>query len=160
MPSFDVVSEVDKHELQNVVDQVNREVNQRFDLKDTGAKLAIDDDKLVLTAPSEFQINQITDIFRLRLAKRGLDIASFDFQEISSLHGGMVQEISVRQGIDGDSARLLIKAIKAAKMKVQTSIQGDKVRVSGKKRDDLQAAMAVFREIDVDRPLQFENFRD
>ena len=160
MPTFDVVSEIDRHELMNAVDQVNREITQRFDLKDSGANLVLEEKQLVLTAPTEFQINQITDIFRLRLSKRGLDVLSFDFKPIRPLHGGMVQDIDIRQGLDAENAKQLIKAVKTAKLKVQASIQGDKVRVSGKKRDDLQAAIALFKETPLDRPLQYENFRD
>jgi uncharacterized protein YajQ (UPF0234 family) len=160
MPSFDVVSDFDSHEANNGVDQANREVGTRFDFKGTGSRYEIEEQTITMTSQSEFQLNQMLDILRQKLAKRGLDIACLDEQE-AELSGSVAsQQIILRRGIDADRARKLVKQIKAAKLKVQAAIQGDKLRVSGKKRDDLQNVIAMLKEADIGLPLQYENFRD
>lgn len=160
MPSFDVVSEVDKHELTNAVDQAKRELGNRFDFKGVDASYELDGYTITQSAPSVFQLNQMLDILRGRLAARGIDVRSLDAQTPDENVAGARQTIVVRQGIEQAQSKALISALKAAKLKVQAQITGDKLRVTGKKRDDLQAAIALLRETDVDIPLQFQNFRD
>lgn len=160
MPSFDVVSEFDAHEAANAVDQANREVDNRFDFKGTGSKFAMDGNVVNLTSQSEFQLQQMLDILRQKLAKRGIDIGCMQEQEPEVTGSEARQAVILRQGIESDLARSLVKKVKTAKLKVQAAIQGDKVRISGKKRDDLQAVIALLKEADVDLPLQYENFRD
>lgn len=160
MPSFDTISEVDKHELTNAVDQANRELGNRFDFKGIDAGFELDDSVITQSAPSEFQLQQMLDILRGRLVARKIDIRALDVADPETNIAGARQKITVKQGIDQPVAKKLTAAVKAAKLKVQTQINGDKLRVTGKKRDDLQAAMTVLREADVDVPLQFDNFRD
>ena len=160
MPSFDTVSEVDKHELSNAVDQANRELASRFDFKGTDASFALEDFVITLTAPSEFQLGQMRDILRARLSARSIDPRSMDAADPLTNVAGARQKVTIKQGIAQHEAKKLIAAIKAAKLKVETQIQGDKLRVTGKKRDDLQTAMALLRKTEVDVPLQFNNFRD
>lgn len=160
MPSFDVVSEVDMHEVSNAVDQTNREVGNRFDFKGTDSRVERTDNVLTIHSESEFQVQQVLDILHQKLAKRGVDIASLEQGEIQTRGNRASVAITIRQGIDQDTARQLIKHIKSSKLKVQGSIQGDKVRVTGKKRDDLQASISALRDAGVDLPLQFINFRD
>ncbi len=160
MPSFDVVSEVDKHELTNAVDQANRELATRFDFKGTDARFSLDDDVITQTAPSAFQLKQMMDILRGRLAARNIDLRCMDVGAVQENISGARQAITIRQGLDQAAAKKLGAAIKQAKLKVQSQIMGEKLRISGKKRDDLQAAIALLRETDIELPLQFENFRD
>ena len=160
MPSFDVISEVDKHELTNAVDQANRELTTRFDFKGVDAKYVMDDFVITQTAPSEFQLQQMLDILRARLVARKIDIRALDVADPETNLGGSRQKITVKQGIERELAKKLQAAIKDARLKVDTQINGDKLRVTGKKRDDLQAAMAVLRAQEFERPLQFDNFRD
>ncbi len=160
MPSFDIVSEVDTHEVSNAVDQTNREIGNRFDFKGTGATVEQGDSTLTLKSENDFQIKQILDILYKKMAKRGIDIAALAEAEIESSGNKASLVITVRQGIDQDSARKIIKLIKETRLKVQASIQGEKVRVTGKKRDDLQAVIAMLRESSIDLPLQHINFRD
>ena len=160
MPSFDTVSEVDQHEVNNAVDQANREIGARFDFKGSDAKIEFVDGKLNLEAQSEFQIDQMRDILEKKLAKRGVDIAALKADKVEDSGSRAKQKIEVRQGIDQDSARKIVKLIKESKMKVQASIQGDQVRVTGKKRDDLQEAIALLKKADIGLPLQYQNFRD
>jgi uncharacterized protein YajQ (UPF0234 family) len=160
MPSFDVVSDFDSHEAGNGVDQANREVTNRFDFKGTGSKYEIEENIITLTTQSDFQLQQMLDILRQKLSKRGIDIACLDEQEAEVTNNGASQQVILRRGIDADRARKIVKQIKTEKMKVQTAIQGDKLRVSGKKRDDLQNVIAMLKTFDVDLPLQYENFRD
>ena len=160
MPSFDVVSDFDAHEASNGVDQANREVATRFDFKGTGSSYALDDQVISLTTQSDFQLRQMLDILRQKLAKRGVDIACMD-EQAPELSGSQArQKVILRRGIETDIARKLVKMIKGSKLKVQAAIQGDKLRISGKKRDDLQAVIAMLKKADVDLPLQYENFRD
>ena len=160
MPSFDVVSDFDAHEARNGVDQANREVTTRFDFKGTGSKYELEDEVISLTTQSDFQLKQMMDILRQKLSKRGIDIGCMDEQEPEFSGSEARQKVIMRRGIDTDRARKLVKQIKAAKMKVQAAIQGDKLRISGKKRDDLQAVIAMLKETDIGLPLQSENFRD
>lgn len=161
MPSFDVVSKADLHEVANAVDQTNRELGTRFDFKDTGAKVDLKDAVMTAEAPSRFQIEQLLDVLRTRLAKRGIDMKALDYGKVTEAGQRATQTITVRQGIDSDHARKLVRHIKDSKLKVQTAIQGDELRVSGKNRDDLQAAIALLRKLDdFDLPLQYVNFRD
>jgi len=160
MPSFDVVSEVDKHELSNAVDQANRELATRFDFKGTDAKFELEGFVVTQTAPSAFQLKQMLDILRGRLSVRGIDVRCLEVADPLENLGGARQKITVRQGIEQPVAKKLIAAVKAAKLKVETQINGDKLRVSGKKRDDLQEVIALLRKTDVDLPLQYQNFRD
>ncbi len=160
MPSFDVISEVDKHELTNAVDQANRELGTRFDFKGVDAKYVLEDFVITQSAPSEFQLQQMLDILRARLIARKIDVRALDLGEPETNLGGSRQKITVKQGIEQPVAKKLVATLKAAKLKVEAQINGDKLRVSGKKRDDLQAAMAVLRKAEVELPLQFDNFRD
>jgi uncharacterized protein YajQ (UPF0234 family) len=160
MPSFDVVSEVDKHELTNAVDQANRELTTRFDFKGVEARFELDEFVITQTAPSDFQLKQMIDILRARLIARSIDIRSMEEGEPEVNLGGAKQKITIKQGIEQKKAKQLIAAIKAEKLKVEAQINGEKLRISGKKRDDLQTAMALLRKTDVELPLQFENFRD
>jgi uncharacterized protein YajQ (UPF0234 family) len=160
MPSFDLVSEVDLHEVTNAVDQTNREVGNRFDFKGTDSRVDQKEAVLTLHSESEFQIKQILDILHKKIAKRGIDIAALSEGEIGSNGKKASLEITVRQGIDQDTARKLVKQIKGLKTKVQSSIQGDRVRVSGKKRDDLQNVIAYLKDTEAGLPLQYINFRD
>lgn len=160
MPSFDVISEVDKHELTNAIDQANRELATRFDFKGVEAKYVLDDGVITQSAPSEFQLQQMLDILRGRLTARKIDIRALDAGDPETNLGGSRQKITVKQGIEQPVAKKLVAELKAAKLKVEAQINGDKLRVSGKKRDDLQLAMAVLRKADVELPLQFDNFRD
>lgn len=160
MPSFDVVSDFDAHEAANAVDQANREVNTRFDFKGTGSSFGLDDQVISLRSGSEFQLQQMLDILRQKLAKRGIDIACMDAQEPEVTGSEARQQVILRRGIDSELARNLVKRVKASKIKVQAAIQGDKLRISGKKRDDLQATIQLLKDADISLPLQYENFRD
>ncbi len=160
MPSFDLVSEVDLHEVTNAVDQTNREVGNRFDFKGTDSRVDQKDATLTLHSESEFQIKQILDILHKKIVKRGVDIAALSEGEIEANGKKASLEIIICQGIDQDTARKLVKQIKGLKIKVQSSIQGDKVRVSGKKRDDLQNVIAHLKDTGAGLPLQYINFRD
>lgn len=161
MPSFDVVSEIDQHELTNAIDQMNREIGNRYDFKGSNAKIDISNDALNVEAESEFQIQQIEEIIYNKLAKRGIDTRCLDKGKIEERGKRAYQTISVRQGIDKDLGRKMVKMIKDMKMKVQATMQEDQLRVSGKKRDDLQQVMAMLKAAEsIDLPLQFTNFRD
>ena len=160
MPSFDIVSEVDTHELTNAVDQANRELSTRFDFKGVEASFVLDDKLISQSAPSEFQLQQMTDILRARLIARKIDARCLEFGDIETNLAGARQKVTVKQGIERELAKKLQGAMKDAKLKVDTQINGDKLRVNGKKRDDLQAAMALLRAGNFEQPLQFDNFRD
>ena len=160
MPSFDVVSDFDSHEASNAIDQANREVNTRFDFKGTGSKYSLDGQVVSMTSQTDFQLQQMLDILRQKLAKRSIDIGCMQEEEPEFSGSEARQKITLRRGIDTPLARDMVKKIKSTKIKVQTAIQGDKLRVSGKKRDDLQAVISLLKEEDVDLPLQYENFRD
>lgn len=160
MPSFDVVSEVNKHELANAIDQTNREVSNRFDFKGTNSRVEHAGNTITLIAPAEFQIKQIYDILRTRLAKRGIDVLCLDAGGITEAANEARQVITVRQGIDQELARKITRIIKDSRLKVQAAVQGEQVRVSGKKRDDLQAVISLLRNSKLELPLQYVNFRD
>ena len=160
MPSFDVVSDFDSHEASNAVDQANREVNTRFDFKGTGSKYALDGQIISMTTQTDFQLKQMLDILRQKLGKRSIDVGCIQEEDPEFSGSEARQKITLRRGIDTPLARDMVKKIKSTKIKVQTAIQGDKLRVSGKKRDDLQAVIGMLKDEDVDLPLQFENFRD
>ena len=160
MPSFDVVSEVDLHELTNAVDQANREITNRFDLKGTKAKVEQNDRELTILGDAEFHIGQVLAILQGKITKRGLDINCLELGEIESNIAEAKQVATARHGIDKDSARKVVKTIKESKIKVQAQIQQEQVRVTGKKRDDLQQVIALLKEAKFDLPLQFTNFRD
>jgi len=160
MPSFDIVSKIDMHEVTNAVDQANREVNTRFDFKNTNAKFELAEDKITLSAQNTFQLQQMITILESKLAKRQIDIRCLNINDPQeSLHEAK-QLINIRQGIDQELAKKIIKLIKNSKLKVQAAIQGEQIRVTGKKRDDLQEAISMLREQKLDVPLQYENFRD
>lgn len=160
MPSFDIVSEVDTHELVNAVDQANRELTTRFDFKGVEASYELDDATIKQSAPSDFQVQQMTEILRQRLAARKIDVKCLEFGDIETNLAGARQTVTVKQGIERDLAKKIQNTLKEAKLKVDSQINGDKLRVNGKKRDDLQAAMALLRGTDFELPLQFDNFRD
>jgi uncharacterized protein YajQ (UPF0234 family) len=162
MPSFDVVSDIDAHELTNAVDQANRELQQRFDFKDTGAtfELKAKEFTIVVKAEVEFQLKQMLEILKIRLAKRGIDVACLEIKDANTNLAEAKQDVVLRHGIDADCGRKIVKLIKESKLKVQAGIHGDKVRITGKQRDDLQSAIALLRKETFDRSLQFENFRD
>lgn len=160
MPSFDIVSEVDTHELTNAVDQANRELSTRFDFKGVEAAFVLDDNVISQSAPSEFQLQQMTDILRARLVARKIDARCLEFGDIEINLAGARQKVTVKQGIERELAKKLQAAMKDAKLKVDSQINGDKLRVNGKKRDDLQSAMALLRGQEFGVPLQFDNFRD
>jgi uncharacterized protein YajQ (UPF0234 family) len=160
MPSFDVVSELDSHEVTNAVDQANRELSQRFDFKDSGAVFELNGMTVSVKAEVEFQLKQMLEILKLRLAKRGVDIRCLEIKDPVVNLAAAVQDVILRQGVDADTARLIVRLIKDSKIKVQASVQGEKLRIVGKQRDDLQSAMALLRKAKVEMPLQFNNFRD
>ena len=160
MPSFDIVSEVDTHELTNAVDQANRELSTRFDFKGVEASFELDDATIKQAAPSEFQLQQMTDILRARLFARKIDARCLEFGDIETNLAGARQKVTIKQGIERETAKKIQAALKDAKLKVDSQINGDKLRVNGKKRDDLQEAIALLRKADFGIPLQFENFRD
>jgi cyclic-di-GMP-binding protein len=160
MPSFDVVSELNAHEVTNAVDQANRELSQRFDFKDTGATFELNEFVVTLRAQVDFQLKQMLEILKLRLSKRGIDVACLEAKEPTVNLAAATQEVVLRHGIDQETGKKLARMVKDSKLKVQASLQGDKVRVQGKSRDDLQAAIALLRKASVEVPLQFNNFRD
>lgn len=160
MPSFDIVSQIDLHELANAIDQTNREVTNRFDFKGTNSKVEREGETITVTAPSEFQINQINDILRTKMSKRGIDTACLDYHEIQESGREARQQIIARQGIDRELAGKITRIVKNTKLKVQSAIQGDQIRISGKKRDDLQVIITTLKEQKLGLPLQYINFRD
>jgi cyclic-di-GMP-binding protein len=160
MPSFDVVSELDGHEVANAVDQANREVGTRFDFKGTGAKFEVADFVVSLEAEADFQLKQMVDILTQKLSRRGIDVACMKPEEAEIALNKARQKVKLTHGIDSDTARKIVKLVKDAKLKVQSQVQGEQVRVTGKKRDDLQEAIALLKKADVGLPLQFTNFRD
>ena len=160
MPTFDVVSEVDSHELMNAVDQINREVSTRFDFKGSDAKVVLKDAVMNFEAVSSFQLTQMRDIMVNKFSKRGIDTNCLDRGNVEERGLRAYQTITVKQGVNQEDAKKLVKLIKNSKLKVQAAIQGEQLRVTGKKRDDLQATMALLKESDIELPLQFTNFRD
>ncbi|MCR6701496.1 MAG: YajQ family cyclic di-GMP-binding protein [Dokdonella sp.] len=160
MPSFDVVSEINEHELTNAVDQANREIGQRFDFKGSDASFELDKTVVTLSAPAEFHLKQMLDILKIRLAGRGIDIRCAEIADPEVNLARARQRVTLKQGIDQPLAKDIVKRLKDSGLKVQAQINGDKLRVTGKKRDDLQTAIAFLRAADIAMPLQFDNFRD
>ena len=161
MPSFDIVSEFDKHEGANAVDQANREVQSRFDFKGVDASFTLEGDKVQLEAEVDFQLKQMLDILRNKLIARSIDPRIMDVQDAEVSGVKARQTVALKQGLEQKEAKDIVKRIKDSKLKVQAQIQGDKVRVTGKKRDDLQSVMALLRgDEGPDLALQFDNFRD
>lgn len=160
MPSFDIVSEVDTHELSNAIDQANREIGNRFDFKGSNAKITLKENVVTLEAEVEFQIKQIYDIVTQKMAKRGIDLECVSKGKLIEANKRATQDITINQGISTEIGKKISKLIKESKIKAQSQIQGEKVRVTGKKRDDLQQVMHLIREQSLGVPLQFDNFRD
>ncbi len=161
MPSFDIVSEIDWQEVKNAVNMSNKEITNRYDFKGSDARIEEADPKLTLHADDSFKVSQVMDVLLLKLSKRGIDVNALDKSPVkASSTGKSMQEITVLQGVDTDRAKKIVKLIKAEKLKVQAAIQGEQVRVTGKKRDDLQQVMAFLKEQKLGIPLQFTNFRD
>jgi len=160
MPSFDVVSEIDQHELTNAIDQANREISNRFDFKGTNSKIEMVEDTLTIISSSEFQVKQINDILETKVSKRGIDIRCLEYDEITENNNEARQVVVIKKGIEKELARKIVKMIKSSKLKVQAAIQGEQVRITGKKRDDLQQTIAELKDAKYDIPLQYVNFRD
>ena len=160
MPSFDVVSEVNHHELSNAVDQANREVTTRFDFKGTGSNFELAELVITMNTESDFQLQQMYDILCNKLVKRGIDIACLEKDEAVIQARSATQAVKVNEGIDTPTAKDMVKLIKQSKAKVQAAIQGEQLRVTGKKRDDLQAVIALLKDAKLEIPLQYKNFRD
>jgi len=160
MPSFDVVSELNAHELTNAVDQANRELSQRFDFKNTGAAYELEERTVTLKAEVDFQLKQMLEILKLRLSKRGIDLNYLDVKDPQITLATAQQQVLFKEGIDQDTGRKISRIIKDSKLKVQAALQGDKVRVTGKSRDELQSAIQLLRASKLETPLQFNNFRD
>ncbi len=161
MPSFDIVSEVDKQEIRNAINQVNKEVSTRFDFKGSDARVEQEDYKLTIYADDEFKLGQILDILMGKSAKRGVDVSCMDKGGVEKITGNKVkQKITIKIGVEADLARKIVKLIKDSKLKVQASIQGGTVRISGTKRDMLQEAIVLVKKSVTEFPLQFQNFRD
>ncbi len=160
MPSFDVVSEVDLHEVSNAVNQAGREVSTRFDSKGTDSKFERDEGVITVISESEFQVEQMLDMLRSKLNRRGIDLGALSIDPPETTGKQVRRKVTVRQGLDADACRKAVKEIKATRLKVQAAVQGNQVRVTGKKRDDLQQVIAAMREFDLGIPVQFTNFRD
>jgi uncharacterized protein YajQ (UPF0234 family) len=160
MPSFDVVSEIDTHELTNAVDQAIRELGQRFDFKGTGAAFELEETTVTMIAPADFQLKQMLEILKLKMAKRGIDVACLEVKDPEINLARAKQLAILKHGIDAETGKKVSRLLKDSKLKVQAQIQGEKVRVIGKKRDDLQDAIAFLRKAELGVPLQFNNFRD
>ncbi|QEQ97430.1 YajQ family cyclic di-GMP-binding protein [Neptunomonas concharum] len=160
MPSFDIVSELDKHEVTNAVDQANREVQSRYDFKGVAAKFELNGDSVQMEADVDFQLKQMIEVLRAKLISRGIDIKCLEEKDPELSGVKARQELMLKQGLDQPTCKKITKQIKDAKLKVQAQIQGEKVRVTGKKRDDLQQAIALLKDAEIEMPLQFNNFRD
>lgn len=160
MPSFDVVSQIDKHQLTNAVDQAKRELDNRYDLRGTNASIELEGLEIKVKAANEFQLKQVVELMKPRLAARGIDLRAMDVGPVETNLAEARQKVTIKQGIEQVHAKKIQALIKEAKLKLDASITADKVRVSGKKRDDLQVAIALLRKADLPIPLQFENFRD
>ncbi|MCM5704970.1 YajQ family cyclic di-GMP-binding protein [Larsenimonas salina] len=161
MPSFDIVSEFDSHEATNAVDQANREIQSRFDFRGVKAQYTLEGERVQIEAEVDFQLQQMIDVLRAKLIARGIDARCMDIQEPELSGVKARQAVDLKQGLEQEDAKRIVKLLKGAKLKVQPAIQGDKVRVSGKKRDDLQEAIALLKGEDgPDLPLQYTNFRD
>jgi hypothetical protein len=161
MPSFDVVCETDMQEMDNAVNQTRKEITTRYDFKGSKSSIELKDDMITVIGDDDYKLNTITEILRGKLVRRNLDPKCLDYGEAEDAGGSTKRQIiTIKQGISQDLAKKIVKAIKQQKMKVQAAIQGDQVRVTGKKRDDLQAVITLMKGMDADRPLTFTNFRD
>ncbi|AHB04686.1 MULTISPECIES: YajQ family cyclic di-GMP-binding protein [Pandoraea] len=161
MPSFDVVSEANMVEVKNAVDQANKEISTRFDFKGSDSRVEHKDQELTLFADDNFKLDQVTQVLVSKMAKRNVDVRFLDYGKVEKVSGDKVKQVvKVKKGVEGDLAKKIVRLIKDSKMKVQASIQGDSVRISGAKRDDLQSAIALLRKDVTDTPLDFNNFRD
>jgi hypothetical protein len=160
MPSFDIVSEINIHELTNAVDQANKEVITRYDFKGTDSKYEYSEGIISMQSGSDFQLNQMLDILQTKFVKRGLDLNFLEKGKIMESAKGARQELTVKQGIDKEMAKKMVKLVKDSKLKVQASIQGEKLRITGNKKDDLQSVINMLKNTGLGIPLQYENFRD
>ena len=161
MPSFDIVSKIDMPSVQNALDGVKKEINTRYDFKDSMCEVELQDDKITLKADDELKRRQVEELILTHLTRKKVDTGALEFEKPEAATGNSIrQSVLIKQGVDRETAQKIIKAIKASKTKLQTSIQGDEVRVSGKKRDDLQNAIQLIKELNLKHPLQYENFRD
>lgn len=160
MPSFDVVSEINHHELANALDQANREVSTRFDFKGSGARFDLTGNTITMHAQADFQLHQMLDMLRTKMAKRDIDLQCMDEQEADIQAKTATQVVIIREGLETDDAKKMVKLIKSSKTRVQTAIQGPQLRVTGKKRDDLQAVIALLKDAGLGIPLQFKNYRE
>ena len=160
MPSFDITSEVNKVELKNAVDQANKEIENRFDFKGSQARIEQADLSLTMYADDDFKLRQVSDLFQAKCGKRGVDVRSLDPQNIEKIGTKVKQVVRVKEGIESDQAKKIVRLVKDSRIKVQASIQGAAVRVSGAKKDDLQSAIQLVRNAVKDIPIQFGNFRD
>jgi cyclic-di-GMP-binding protein len=161
MPSFDIVNEVNKVELKNAIEQANKEIGTRFDFKGSDARVEQKELELTLVADDDFKLRQVTDVLNGKLAKRGIDVRCLDFKNKEKIGGDKVKQVvNVKNGIESDLAKKIVRLIKDSKMKVQASIQGEAVRITGAKRDDLQAAIQLVKTSITEMPVQFQNFRD
>lgn len=161
MPSFDIVSEVDKQEVRNAIEQVNKEVGTRFDFKGSDARVEPSDYKLTIYADDEFKLSQVLDILIAKLAKRGVDVRCLDKGAVEKISGNKVkQQVTVKTGVESELAKKIIRLVKDSKLKVQGSIQGEAVRISGAKRDTLQEAIQLVKKSISEFPVQFQNFRE
>ncbi|CAM3759820.1 YajQ family cyclic di-GMP-binding protein [Parendozoicomonas haliclonae] len=160
MPSFDIVSEVDMHELTNAVDQASRELTTRYDFRGVDASFDHKKENITMTAEADFQLKQMLEMLQGKMVSRKIDIKCMEVKDHYASGKQVKQEVVIKQGIDKEQAKKIVKLIKDSKMKVQAAIQGDQVRVTGKKRDDLQDAIAAIREAKLEVPVQFDNFRD
>ena len=160
MPSFDIISEYDSHEVTNAIDQASKEISTRFDFKGTDSSVELNEDKVIMISESTFQLQQMFSVVCAKLSRRGIDITCMDVGDPKGSGKQMRQEITLKQGLDSATAKKIVKLIKDKKLKVQAAITGDKVRVTGKKRDDLQEVIAMLRGEKLEMPLQFNNFRD
>ena len=160
MPSFDIVSELDMHEVTNAVDQSNRELQMRYDFKGVDARFELSDSSVTITAEVDFQLQQMLEVLRTKMTGRKIDIRCLEIKDPETANMRARQEVVLKQGLDQPFAKKIVKMIKDAKLKVQSQVQGEQVRVTGKKRDDLQSVIAMLREAELELPLQFNNFRD
>jgi len=161
MPSFDVVSQVDSQEIDNALNQTRKEIGQRYDFKGTKTSIDVDKESIHVVSDDDFKVKAVVDVLQSKFVRRGISLKALVYGKIEPAAGGLAkQTITVQQGIDADHARQIVKLVKDTKLKVQTQIQGDQLRISGKKRDDLQSVMQLLKAQDLDLPLQFSNFRD
>lgn len=161
MPSFDIICETDMQEISNAVNSAHREISTRYDFKDSNSNISLEDNKISILADDDLKLKNVTDILKTHITRRGLDVKCLDFQDPEKSSGNMIkQNVGIVQGIEQDIAKKINKSIKDSKLKIQSSIQGDKLRVNGKKRDDLQSAISIVKEMNIDIPLSYRNFRD